>query len=96
MKSMASVDVSSASLKKTVLLITKGSSYEPDNRRQKKEAQRREHVWDQGPFIKYKWSYIPINFSQEDLQLRDYPHNDAMVISCIIKELLVHNVLVDT
>jgi hypothetical protein len=24
------------------------------------------------------------------------PHNDAMVISCVIKGFLVHNVLVDT
>jgi hypothetical protein len=31
-----------------------------------------------------------------DLQLKDYPHNDAMVISCVIKGFLVHNVLVDT
>jgi hypothetical protein len=43
-----------------------------------------------------KWSLIPITFSQEDLQLKDYPHNDAMVISCVIKGFLVHNVLVDT
>jgi hypothetical protein len=34
--------------------------------------------------------------SQEDLQLKDYPQNDAMVISCVIKGFLVHNVLVDT
>jgi hypothetical protein len=46
--------------------------------------------------IKSKWSHIPITFSQEDLQLKDYPHNDAMVISCLIKGFLVHNVLVDT
>jgi hypothetical protein len=50
----------------------------------------------QGPFIKSKWSNIPITFSQEDLQLKDYPHNDAMVISCVIKVFLVHNVLLDT
>jgi hypothetical protein len=50
----------------------------------------------QGPFIKSKWSHIPITFSQEDLQLKDCPHNDAMVISCVIKGLLVHNVLVNT
>jgi hypothetical protein len=50
----------------------------------------------QGPFIKSKWSHIPITFSQEDIQLKDYPHNDAMVISCVIKRFLVHNVLVDT
>jgi hypothetical protein len=49
----------------------------------------------QGPFTKSKWSHIPITFSQEDLQLKDYPHNDAMVISCVIKGFLVHNVLVD-
>jgi hypothetical protein len=50
----------------------------------------------QRPIIKSKWSHIPITFSQEDLQLNDYPHNDAMVISCVIKGFLVHNVLVDT
>jgi hypothetical protein len=50
----------------------------------------------QGPFIKSKWSHIPTTFSQEDLQLKDYPHDDAMVISCVIKGFLVNNVLVDT
>jgi hypothetical protein len=50
----------------------------------------------QGPFIKSKWSHIPITFSEEDLQLKDYPDNDAMVISCVIKGFLVHNILVDT
>jgi ribonuclease HI len=54
-----------------------------------------QHVGVQGPFIKSKWSHIPITFSQEDLQLKDYPHNDAMVIPCVIKGFLVHNVLVD-
>jgi hypothetical protein len=82
---------------KLVLPITGGSSSEPANKRQKKEAQRRvQHVGVQGPFNKSKWSHIPITFSQEDLQLKDYPHNDAMVISCVIKGFLVHNILVDT
>jgi hypothetical protein len=54
-----------------------------------------QHVGVQGPFIKSKWSHIPIAFSQEDHQLKDYPHNDVMVISCVIKGFLVHNVLVD-
>ena len=80
-----------------VLPITGGSSSKLANEKQKKEAQRRvQHVGVQGPFIKSKWSHIPITFSQEDLQLKDYPHNDAMVISCVIKGFLVHNVLVDT
>jgi hypothetical protein len=55
-----------------------------------------EHVTVQGPYIKSKWSHVPITFSQEDIQLKDYPHNDAMVISCVVKGFLVHNVLVDT
>jgi hypothetical protein len=38
----------------------------------------------------------PNHLLQEDLQLKDYPHNDAMVISYVIKGFLVHNVLVDT
>jgi hypothetical protein len=85
-----------ASVTKLVLPITGGSCSEPANKKQKKEAQRRvQHVRVQGPFIKSKWSHIPITFSQEDLQLKDYPHNDAMVISCVIKGFLVHNVLVD-
>jgi hypothetical protein len=79
-----------------VLPIIGGSSFEPTNKKQNKEAQRRvQHVGVQGPFIKSKWSHVPITFSQEDLQLKDYPHNDAMVISCVIKGFLVHNVLVD-
>jgi hypothetical protein len=82
---------------KLVLPIIGGSSSETANKKQKKEAQRRvQHIGVQGPFIKSKWSHIPITFSQEDLQLKDYPHNDAMVISYDIKGFLVHNVLVDT
>ena len=85
------------SVTKLVLPITGGSTSKPDNKRQKKEAQRRvDHVGVQGPFTRSKWSHIPITFSQEDLQLKDYPHNDAMVISSVIKGFLVHNVLVDT
>jgi hypothetical protein len=80
-----------------MLSITGGSSSEPDKKRQKKEAQRRvQYVGVQVPFIRSKCSHIPITFSLEDLQLKDYPHNDAMVISCVIKGFLVQNVLVDT
>jgi hypothetical protein len=44
---------------KLVLPITGGSSFEPANKKQKKEAQRRvQHVGVQGPFIKSKWSHI--------------------------------------
>jgi hypothetical protein len=85
------------SVTKLVLPITDDSISDPANKKQKKESQRRvQHVGVQGPFIRSKWSHIPITFSQEDLQLKDYPHNDAMVIFYVIKGFLVHNVLVDT
>jgi hypothetical protein len=87
----------SPSTTKLVFPITGDSSSKLANKKQKKEAQRRvQHVTVQGPFIKSKWSHVSITFSQEDLKLKDYPHNDAMVISCVIKGFLVHNVLVDT
>jgi hypothetical protein len=57
------VEVSSAT--KLVFPIRGGSGSEPANKKQKKEAQRRvQHVGVQGPFIKSKWSHIPITFSQ--------------------------------
>jgi hypothetical protein len=85
-----------ASATKLVLSISGGSCSEPANKKQKEAQRRVQHVGVQGPFIKSKWSHIPITFSQEDLLLKDYPHNDAMVISCVCKGFLVHNVLVDT
>jgi hypothetical protein len=68
MKNMASFNTSSASLKKFILPITRGSSYEPSNKKLRKETQRRvQHVRVQGPYIKSKWSHILITFSQEVL-----------------------------
>jgi hypothetical protein len=53
-----------SSATKLVFLIIGGSGSEPANKKQKKEAQKRvQHVGVQGPFIKSKWSHIPITFS---------------------------------
>jgi hypothetical protein len=96
-KSIASHHTSSSKMEKLALRITGGSSFEPCKRKQRKESQRRvQHVGVQGPYIKTKWSHIPITFSQDDLCLKNYPHRDAMVISCVINDIVVHNVLVDT
>jgi hypothetical protein len=76
----------SPSAMKLMLSITSGLSFEPANKKQKQEAQRRvQHIEVQGPYIKSKWSHVPITFSQEDIQLKDYPHIDAIVISYVIK-----------
>jgi hypothetical protein len=74
-KSMASHQALLAFMEKLTLPITGGSSFEPNNKKQKKEAQRRvQHVGVSGPYIKTKWSHVPITFSQDDLHLKDYRH----------------------
>ena len=45
--------------------------------------------------MKTAWSHFPITFTQHDYKIRDFPHNDAMVINCGIGGFVVHNVLVD-
>ena len=52
------------SVTKLVLPITGDSSSEPANKEKKKKAERRvQHVGVQGPFVRSKWSHIPITFS---------------------------------
>ena len=38
----------------------------------------------EGPYKKTRWSHLPITFLEQDLQLKDYPHMDAMVIEANI------------
>jgi hypothetical protein len=54
-RSMTNRQASSLGLEKLVLPITGGSSFEPSNKKQRKEAQRRvQHVGVQGPYIRTK------------------------------------------
>ena len=36
------------------------------------------------------WSHVPISFTQADLRLQHYPHNDPLVIRANIGKYLVH------
>jgi hypothetical protein len=38
----------------------------------------------EGPYKKTRWSHLPITFSEEVIQLKDYPHIDAMAIEANI------------
>jgi hypothetical protein len=45
--------------------------------------------------VEVVYCLIPITCTKEYLRLKDYPNNNDMVITCIIKGFVVNNVLVD-
>jgi hypothetical protein len=44
---------------------------------------------------KTRWSHIPITFSEEDVRLQGFPHNDALVIEANIASWTLGKLLVD-
>jgi hypothetical protein len=47
----------------------------------------------EGPYKKTRWSHLPITFSEEVIQLKDYPHIDAMVIEANIDGWTISKIL---
>jgi hypothetical protein len=87
-KSMTSFGISSSSLRKLILPITEGPSFEPSNKgRRRKLKDRRNMLWFKGPTLGQNGltSQLP---SPKETFSKDYPHNDALVISCVIKVFL--------
>jgi hypothetical protein len=49
----------------------------------------------EGRVEKTRWSHIPITFSEEDVSLQGFPHNDALVIESNIASWTLGKLLVD-
>jgi hypothetical protein len=77
-------------------MITGGSSADFDTKRQKRDHYRSiNHVAITGPVVQIKWSHVPLTFDARDVDLRNAPHIDAMVINCSVAGWDLHKVLVD-
>jgi hypothetical protein len=77
-------------------MITGGSSADFDTKQQKKDHYRSvNHVALTGPVVQTKWSHVSITFDARDVDLRNVPHADAMVINCRVAGWDLHKVLVD-
>jgi hypothetical protein len=55
-----------------------------------------QNICVEGRVKRTRWSHIPITFSEEDVKLQGFPHNDALVIeaniaSWTLGKLLVNN-----
>ena len=69
-----------------IMPISRGSSLEFDDKRQRKNYFRQVHpIIPEGIFKRTQWSESPITFSEEDVQLLSYPHTDALVIEANIQ-----------
>jgi hypothetical protein len=79
-----------------IMTIIGGNSIDHENNNQKKNYFRRVNsISTEGPYKKIRWSHLPIIFLEKDLQLKDYPHMNAMVVEANINGWVVSKILVD-
>jgi hypothetical protein len=66
-------------------MITRGSSVDFDTKQQKKDHYRSvNYVALTSPVVQTKWSHVPLTFDARDIDLRNAPHTDALVINCSV------------
>ena len=79
-----------------IYAITGGSNLEHESKRARREYQRRVHTVSPRLLLnRPAWSLVPITFTEEDFQVRDYPHCDAFVATTNVAGFTFHNILID-
>jgi hypothetical protein len=77
-------------------VISGDSSIDFNTKRQRREYyQSINHVTVNELVIQTKWSHIPLTFDSNDVNLRNAPHTDAMVISCNVPGWEIRKALMD-
>jgi hypothetical protein len=79
-----------------IMPISGGSTLEFETKKERKHYFR--EVWNicvEGRVEKTRWSHIPITFSEEDVRLQGFPHNDALVIEANIASWTLGKLLVE-
>jgi hypothetical protein len=76
--------------------ISGGSALEFETKKERKHyfCEVR-NICVEGRVEKTRWSHIPITFSEEDVRLQGFPHNDALVIEANIASWTLGKLLVD-
>jgi hypothetical protein len=65
------------------------------------KKQRKDHFREvqniamEGKIERTRWSHIPITFTEEDVKLKSFPHNDALVIEANVASWTLEKLLVD-
>jgi hypothetical protein len=73
-----------------------GSALEFETKKERKHYFREvRNICVEGRVEKTRWSHIPITFSEEDVRLQGFPHNDALVIEANIASWTLGKLLVD-
>jgi hypothetical protein len=76
--------------------ISGGSALEFETKKERKHYFREvRNICVEGRVEKTRWSHIPITFSEEDVRLQGFPHNDALVIEANIASWTLGKLLVD-
>jgi len=84
-------DAPSSSMVNIINAISGGSNeLVLETKRQHKEYFRTVSHVSEGKCFRTTWSHVPISFTQADLWLQHYPHNDPLVIRANIGKNSVH------